>query len=138
MGERGPAPKRDGQRRRANKPADGEAEHAVSDGTCYGPDLIGNHSAVGKRFYGALRVSGQAQFYEPSDWAVAELVVLAIDQYVKKPSAATFQVIEAAWAPLLVTEGDRRRARLELERGEPEEGAGDVSWIDQYRTRESG
>jgi hypothetical protein len=136
----GPPPKRDDQRRRVNTPAAGEAEHVPSDGRLRGPALRNarSHTDAGRRFYTALRRSGQAQFYEPSDWAAAELVVLAIDAYVERPSASAFLALQAAWPSLLVTEGDRRRARIELERAEPEGGDGRVSWINEYRGTDAG
>lgn len=135
-GSGGPPPKRDSQRRRANTPAKGAAEHAVSDGVVRGPNLTGTHTAVGRRMWEALRRSGESQFYEPSDWAAAELLVMAIDNFAKKPSAMMLASIQSAMTSLLVTEGDRRRLRLELERpGEPEEGEPDVSWLDDARRR---
>lgn len=135
MPTKGPVPKRDAQRRRRNKTE--EATRAVADGATRGPDLIGRHTAAGRRWYNALRRSGQAQFFEPSDWAAAELVVLAIDSFVKKPGAMMLGAIDKMSSSLLVTEGDRRRLRVELERETPasEEGAADVSWIDDARDR---
>lgn len=135
-GRGGPPPKREGQRRRRN--VGPSVDHATSDGELRGPELLGEHSEVGLRWYQALRTSGQAQFYEPSDWAAAELTVLAIDAFVAKKSAVMFQAIQSAWVQLLVTEGDRRRARLELEQAAPEGESGDVSWIDHARRRKSG
>jgi hypothetical protein len=131
----GPPPKRDVQRRRVNPPAKGPADKATSDGMVRGPKLIGTHSAVGRRFWVALQSSGQAQFFEPSDWAAAELVVLAIDSFVRKPSSMMLAAIQTGMTNLLVTEGDRRRARLELERLGSEGGEGDVSWLDDARRR---
>ena len=128
----GPPPKRSSQRRRQNK--SGEVEKAASDGAVRGPDLPGEHSDQAVRWYEALRRSGQAQWFEPSDWAAAELVVLAIDEFVRKPSAFMFGQLMSAQSPLLVTEGDRRRLRVELERGEVEESA-DVVDADVWRRR---
>lgn len=133
----GPPPKRSTQRRRRNKP-DVEITRAESDGTVRGPKLVGTHSAVARRWYEALRRSGQAQFFEPSDWAAAELVVLAIDAYVKKPSAMILQAITSAQTNLLVTEGDRRRLRVELERAPAAEGDAadaEVTHLDDVRRR---
>jgi hypothetical protein len=134
MAGNGPPPKRDSQRRRRNAPTKGFAEKVTAPDAVRGPDLVGRHSAVGRRFYEALRRSGQAQFFEPSDWSAAELVVLAIDTFVAKPSATMLDAIRHGMSALLVTEGDRRRVRLELERPAAEvERAGSLSWIDQYR-----
>lgn len=135
-GRGGPPPKRSTQRRRQNK-VEG-LEQAESDGNVRGPKLIGRHSAAGKRMWEAIRRSGQAQFYEPSDWAAAELLVMAVDSFVAKPSAMMLASINSMMATLLVTEGDRRRARLELERTPPEKPADDVPSLDDYRQRLSG
>lgn len=129
----GPVPKRSDQRRRRNKTDTTKAE---SDGDVRGPRLIGRHSAVATRWYEALRRSGQARFYEPSDWAAAELTVVAIDEFMKKPSAMMLQSVQSLMTNLLTTEGDRRRVHLELERAR--EGTavdGPVALLDEYRRR---
>lgn len=139
MGTRGPIPKRSDQRRRRNKP-DVPVDQVAADGVVRGPDLKGAHTAVAKRWWEALRRSGQAQFFEPSDWAAAELVVLAIDEFAKKPSAMMLQSINSMMSSLLVTEGDRRRMRLELQR--PDEGddveEAVVAELEEYRLRLAG
>jgi hypothetical protein len=137
MGEHGPIPKRSSQRRRANKP-ERPLTKALSTGAQYGPPLAAgrNHSAAAKRFYESLRTSGEAQFYEDSDWAYAsDIVCTAIDAYVKKPSAAMLTALTQALSPLLATEGERRRARLELERMPVEEEAPDAANLDEHRRR---
>lgn len=138
MGVRGPVPKRSGQRRRRNKTAPVTKAKASSGQS--GRKLTGRHSAIARRFWDALGRSGQAEFYEESDWAAAELTVLAIDIFVKKPSAVMLASINSMMASLLVTEGDRRRMRLELEREpEPEEDQGsEVARLDAYRKRAGG
>lgn len=135
-GAGGRPPKRESQRRRRNKVE--PSDHATSDGVVRGPDLEGEHSPIAHRWWQALRRSGQAQFFEPSDWAQAELVVTAIDSFAAKPSAMMLQTIDKMSGSLLVTEGDRRRVRLELERQDPaaaSEDDADVSWIDDARNR---
>lgn len=138
MGARGPAPKRKSQLRRKNVAE--PVESAVSDGSVYGPELPGVHCEESARFWEALRTSGQAQFYEPSDWAMAELILIAIDAFVARPSAMMLASLNSALSSLLVTEGDRRRARLELEREQPAapDADTDVTELDEYRRRLSG
>lgn len=100
------------------------------------PELVGEHSEVAVRFWAALGESGQGRFFEPSDWAAAELVVLAIDAFVSRPSANMLASIQSLMTSLLVTEGDRRRARIELERaGVSSEEPADVSEFAEYRRR---
>lgn len=133
----GPPPKRSDQRRRRNKV---DAESAPSDGVVRGPELEGDHSDVGCRFYEALRRSGQARYFQPSDWAAAELVVLAIDSFVEKRSAMLLASINSAMSNLLATEGDRRRLRIELERAKAKPAGPDevVTELDAYRRRAAG
>lgn len=132
MGARGPAPKREDQRRRRNKTE--PVDRAVSDGVVRGPDLVGQHKAAAKRWYEALRRSGQSQFFEPSDWAYAQdIVCTAIDAYIEKPSAMMLQSLNSAMSSLLVTESDRRRLRVELQRDEEPEEPAELVAIDEYR-----
>lgn len=130
MGSRGPAPKRSVERRRRNRV---DVESVVVAGPVEQPELQGEHSDVAVRFWEALGESGQAVFYEPSDWAFAELVVLAIDSFVAKPSAMMLSSINSMMSSLLVSEADRRRVRVELERGEGEPG--EVTDLAEVRAR---
>lgn len=137
-GSGGPPPKRDAQRRRRNAPTVPTVT-ASSDGTVRGYDLEGDHSPLAFRFWVALRQSGQTQFFEPSDWFTAELVVAAIDQFVATPSAALLASIQSLMTSLLVTEGDRRRLRVELERTAPEATPdAAVTALDDFRRRVAG
>lgn len=136
MGDHGPIPKRSSQRRRRNA-TDRPITTATSTGKQYGPPLAAGrkHSAAARRFYESLRTSGEAQFYEDSDWAyAADIICTAIDAYIAKPSAAMLTAITQAMSPLLATEGERRRARLELERPTVGEEP-DVPNIDVFRRR---
>lgn len=131
----GPPPKRSTQRRRRNAPSK-PVTKAEADGVVRGPKLTGKHTAVARRWYERLQMSGQAQFFQESDWSAAELVVVAIDAYVRKPTAMMLASITSAQSNLLVTEGDRRRLSVELESAEEsEEGEADVSELDDYRNR---
>lgn len=145
MGERGPAPKRSGVRRRQTtaqktpKPKTAAAKAPKAGTKTYGDPLTGRHSATARRFWEQLRRSQQAEFFEPSDWAAAELVVAAIDEFVRSPTAAMLSAIRSSMASLLVTEGDRRRVGLELERKKPEaDGEAEVTALDDYRRRLAG
>ena len=110
---------------------------------------------IARRWYRSLAESGQSAYYEPSDWATAHLIAESISRDLKpqpigvhpetgKAVMATIPMKGASLAAylkamtaLLVTEGDRRRSRVELERpvtGDEEE-SGDVSWLDDARAR---
>lgn len=117
-GKGGPPPKRESQRRRVNKPAVPVTKAPA--GPVVIPELTGEHTDLGRRFYESLKLSGQSAFYEASDWCAAEIVVGAIDAWATKPSAVMLQTIQSGMSLLLATEGDRRRVRLELER-EPQD-----------------
>jgi hypothetical protein len=75
--------------------------------------------------YQSLKESAQNKFYEPSDWQTARLVMYALNEELtatwkdgspKPMSAVKLQVINQMMASLMMTEGERRRARLEIER----------------------
>jgi len=108
---------------------------------------------IAKRWFQALAASGQAQFYEPSDWAAAELLAESMSRDLRPQvvgitdsgkvvkesiplKGASLAAYLKAFGSLLVTEGDRRRVRLELERPVPEggeEGGDNVTFLDQFR-----
>ena len=141
MGVRGPVPKRADQRRRTN-----------TDG---GPVTKGPASAVkgvpagskdwhpaAKRWYAALKASGESHWYEPSDWAEAWVAAEVLSQMLQaeKLSAMLYASWQGVSARLLVTEGDRRRVRIELDRGgqaDPDAEAG-VTAMDDWRKRLAG
>jgi hypothetical protein len=74
---------------------------------------------VARRWYKALRLSGQSEYFEPSDWAAALYVVEAITRNLEATrfSSQLFAVVWQAMDSLLTTEAARRRARIEVERG---------------------
>lgn len=138
----GPVPKRSDQRRRRNKPADGEVTKAPATAPPSDPEPDENWHPLMSEWFVSLGQSGQAVFYEPSDWATARVWAEIMSRQLESGRMSAQMV--AAWASgateLLTTEGARRRARLELERGESsdvdEEAA--VVAIDVYQRRLSG
>lgn len=108
---------------------------------------------VARAWFEALADSGQAQFYEPSDWAIARLVAESMSRdlkpqivgvtdegepiaYKRPLNAASVKAYLAASTDLMATEASRRRLQLELHR-EPEKpaGADAVTILDEYRDR---
>jgi hypothetical protein len=155
MGERGPVPKRSNQRRRVNK--DSEPQTAPAGEAPSVPEPIESWHPIAKGWYESLAVSGQSAFYEASDWATAVLVAESISRELKpqvvgvmeETGEPVFAVVPMkgaalsaylkAMSSLLVTEGDRRRAQLELQRGgEKPDSSADVPNIDDYRSRLAG
>lgn len=154
MAARGPVPKRSDQRRRVNAQATPitEAPAAVLVPV---PAPSDEWHPVARQLYESLAGSGQSRFYEPSDWAVAYLMAESISldlkpQFVgfaqtsRDQTEAEYAVIPLkgaslaaylkALGSLLATEGDRRRASLELQRGVvvDEDEVASVTAIDRY------
>ncbi|MFG1602858.1 hypothetical protein [Actinoplanes sp. NPDC049265] len=87
------------------------------------------------RLYESLRSSGQADFYQNSDWAFAMSVCDDLSHYKKsmKRSGQMLQTIYSALERLLVTEGDRRRVRIELHEPEDDSEPASVLAIADYK-----
>ncbi len=131
MGTRGPVPKRSDQRRRTNAPA--VPVTAATGNGSVAPDADPSWHPVALAWFGSLARSGQASFYEPSDWAVAVLIAESMSrdllpqvvgvtdsgEVVKSDiplKGASLSAYLRAMSVLLVTEGDRRRLSVELSR----------------------
>lgn len=119
-GSGGPVPKPSSQRRRRNKPEvsiDTVPAGAPISGDAPEPDPEWHPIAL--EWFESLGKSGQASFYEASDWAMARLGAEMMSNLCSsgKPSAQMLASLLAICSSLLSTEGDRRRLRLELARG---------------------
>jgi hypothetical protein len=162
MGARGPIPKRSDQRRRTNSPASSTVTVTVPDYA-----LAGQVSAwavpdpewhpVARRWFESLRASRQSVFYEPSDYAVAYLLAESmsrelspqpmvvgkgadahVEMVLLPPKGALIAVWLKGMTGLLATEGDRRRAGLELARRPDPATADDlaaVTWLEDASRR---
>lgn len=122
VGRSGPVPKRTEQRRRRNKPAGGEeVTSAAAASVAVRPEPDPGWHPIARDWFVALGESGQAAFYEPSDWQTARYVAEAMSRNLAggRFSAQLFAAVMSASSSLLVTEGDRRRLRVELQRGSP-------------------
>lgn len=118
MGTRGPVPKRSEERIRRNKP-EVEVTKVEVAGPVPQPDLgFADPHPMIVEFWESLAASAQAQFYEPSDWAFAKFTLHFADTLLKssRPSAQLLQGVNSALGDLLVSEGARRRVRMEVER----------------------
>lgn len=110
-------------------------------------------------WYLSLAKSGQALFYEPSDWHTAYLVADQISRALEpRPTVigetadgepvirylvlpmpgATLNAVLKACSSLMATEGDRRRLRIELDRKKAMDAAlaGDNKVVSIAKTRE--
>jgi hypothetical protein len=139
MGAHGPIPKRSEERRRRNKDDGPELIQAPAGGPEDLPDLpepdpLWHPIAVD--WYLSLRESGQAAFYEPSDWAVARYAADLMSKVLmseRGPNGQLVAALNSVMSSLLTTEGDRRRARMELERKPAGTKLASVSPLDSYR-----
>jgi hypothetical protein len=90
---------------------------------------------IARRLWDSLKTSGQSDFYQNSDWAFAYSLCEDLSYYKKsgKRSGQMLQTIYSAFERLLVTEGDRRRVRVELNEPETEQDSAAVLAIADYR-----
>jgi len=122
MGTHGPIPKRSEERRRRNKDDGPGLVKAPSGPPADVPDLPEPDALwhpIAADWYMSLRDSGQAAFYQPSDWAMARYAAELMSrglQSDRPPNGQYVAALNSVMASLLTTEGDRRRARIELER----------------------
>jgi hypothetical protein len=137
----GPPPKRSSQRRRMNKVDIDQVEMA---GTVEAPDLLDLEDAhpLAVNLYESLKASGQARWYEPSDWARAQLLVWSLSKMLNtgRPSAMLLAALQKDMDALLVSEAERRRVRMEIERGAPDDSAerAKVAQMEAYRRAAGG
>ena len=136
MGTRGPIGKRDDERIRRNVPADPTVTVKMP-GLVTIPDL-GDISHLGEthplvvELYDSMKESASVKYFEPTDWMFARLTLHTLNaemisaKHLGKPiGAMKLTAINQMLSALLLTEGDRRRARLEIERA-PSEASGKV------------
>lgn len=134
----GPPPVRDSERRRRNKPVVETttvdiAELASQEVEIPAPDEDWHPAAL--QWYNSLARSGQSIYYEPSDWATAYAVAESLSrdlkprplvvgqgeevtvEWVEQPlKGSSLTAYLKAFASLMVTESERRRLHMELER----------------------
>jgi hypothetical protein len=150
MATTGPIPKRDSQRRRTEPNRD-PLRTATGAQPFDPPKGNPKWHPVARRWFDSLKVSGQAVFWEPSDWAVAEILAETMSRELRPkfvaldaqgdpilretpiPGAALGAILRGM-TDLAVTEGARRRARIELERPKVSDaGPASVTWLDAAR-----
>lgn len=78
---------------------------------------------IAKMVWDGAKKSGEAVYYEPSDWAVLYSLCDDISHYKAsgRRGAQMLTAINSMMTSLLLTEGDRRRVRIELDRHSEEE-----------------
>ncbi len=135
MGVHGPIPKRSAERMgHRSKAEKSDVTKASGAEKVPVPKANSEWHPLAKRWYASLAKSGQSRFYEPSDWAFAFSLADDLSYYKarRKRSSQMLTAVLSGMDRLLTTEGDRRRVRMELDRGEPEVDAS-VVVLDDYR-----
>lgn len=137
MGVRGPIGKRDEERVRRNVP-ENPTETIQMIGVVKIPDLgdvshLGETHPLIEEMYESIRQSAAVKYYEPTDWQFARLTLYTLNQELiaaqhngKPVGAMKLTAINQMLSALLLTEGDRRRARLEIERAPVDNAGGKV------------
>jgi hypothetical protein len=130
----GPVPKRSDTRRRRNKPDGVQVEKAPAGNRIIWPEADPGWHPIAHRWFESIETSGQAQFYEQTDVETAYFVAEMMHRNLSegRVNGQLFSSVMSAMADLLVTEGARRRARIELERNVPH---AEVVQIKNYRAK---
>lgn len=81
---------------------------------------------IARQLYMAAKKSGQAVYYQQSDIALLYSICDDLSDFKKsgRRSAQMASAIYSALTGLLLSEGDRRRVRIELDSTQPEDEAG--------------
>jgi len=90
---------------------------------------------IARRLWDSVKESGQTDFYQQSDIALLFSLCEDLSYYKQagKRSGQMLQTIYSALERLLVTEGDRRRAGIELNQPEDEGESAAVLAIADYK-----
>ena len=116
----GPIPNRDDQNARPRARRGGDNAKVTRgiarevDWSGFLPDPAWHPTA--RQIWDSARTSGQEDYYQNSDIAMLFFICQETSEYCKsgKKSAMMFQAITSAMTSLLLTEGDRRKVRIEL------------------------
>jgi len=139
MGMQGPVPKRSSERQRRNAP-EMEITTIEVEGPSPQPDLgLDNPHPIIADMWESMGRSAQSEFYEPSDWQFARFTLHFANQLVwnQRPSAQMFQGVTSALSDLLLSEGSRRRLRMEIERNKASADVVDISQMFRERMGEA-
>ncbi|ACE79932.1 terminase small subunit [Mycobacterium phage Pukovnik] len=136
-GTRGPIGKRDEERVRRNVP-ESPTETVVVHGAVVIPEMgdlshLGETHPLIEEMYESIKKSAAVKYYEPTDWQFARLALYTLNQELiaaqhqgKPIGAMKLTAINQMLSALLLTEGDRRRVRLEIERNPGPDTGGKV------------
>lgn len=74
-----------------------------------------------RSWYNSLAISGQSEFFEPSDWATAVAAADAYDVFLRTHNASILAQFTRLSERLGATHLDRKRGRVELEKPPPDD-----------------
>lgn len=135
-----PIPKRSEDRIRRNLPDGVDISKVRMDGPVVVPTLsMEDAHPLVEELFSSLAQSGQARHYEPSDWITAKIAMQVLDDLLKhknqgRTSAQLLAEFNAMMARLMVTEADRRRARVEVTRTVNQKGSTDDGNLVDFAT----
>lgn len=86
-------------------------------------------------FWNSVGESAQSRYYEASDWQYFRMSLHFLNKllWTNKPSAQMLTVVNQMLTDLLVTEGSRRRVRMEIERNVTNQDAEVKNIADYFR-----
>jgi len=133
MGSPGPIPKRSEERRRRNK--ENPVETVPATGNVKPARCPAGLHAEARGWYLAHADSGQAQFFERTDWRQLRVLAIILDDMLQAPrvSAQLFAAWNSAASELGTTEGARRRLHIEIDRKPQKPALAAVTVMDEYR-----
>ena len=133
----GPLPKRSTERTRRNKPEnEGSVPLSKGERVPYRvPPVDKDWHPRAKQWYRSMSRSGMRDYYEASDYEYARILCDALTEYYKRPTAMMLATILTGMTSLGVTEGERRRMRIELEDPKEAETSASLVAIDTYRAQ---
>lgn len=141
MGIRGPVPLRSDERlgHPHGKADEVTPDKVVLSGAVEVPPVHEGWHGLAKSFYRSLIASGQSRYYEPSDWALAQLACHLLSDELRNEDGVNPRVMALFTdysKRLLVSEADRRRHNMEVERvvaQSPTASTAGVSRLDDRR-----
>jgi hypothetical protein len=83
------------------------------------PDPDPKWKPTAQSWFRSLKLSGQSEFYEPSDWATAVAAAQAYDVFLRTYNASIFAQFVRLSERLGCTISDRKRSRIELDEPDP-------------------
>jgi hypothetical protein len=139
MAGRGPAPKRESQRRRQNKPKR-PVDHL--DGAVPPPDLAIEVHPLAQGVYDALKNSPEAAYLTPAAWQRARVSTFVLSEQLlaDKMSAVMYTALQQDWKALLIDPAELRRLGIEVRKApttDPDEQSA-VTALHEFRASRSG